>query len=212
MVKAGRDILGEKFWTGAVPQGGQVLTQPATWVNPADGASWVFVANNSGIAGLKLVVDANGAPSLQAVWHQSPGGTSPIIANGVLYYATSGSIRALDPVSGGGALWQGAIGGIHWESPIVANGMVYVTDENGEADGVWTSGSFDGYSNSDEHGLALKNADAPPNCLADPDTHRDGHADRHVSLSEHGARGSSGELLATGRKQRDRRARPDQSS
>ena len=98
----------------------------------ADGTSWVFVANGNGIAGLKLVI-SGGAPSLQAAWHQAPGGTSPIVANGVLYYAAGGSsIRALVPVSGGVPLWQGTIGGIHWESPIVANGMIYSADENAQ--------------------------------------------------------------------------------
>ena len=28
-----------------VPQGGVVLTQPAVWVNPGDGSTWVFVVN-----------------------------------------------------------------------------------------------------------------------------------------------------------------------
>jgi hypothetical protein len=30
----------------------------------------------------------------------------------------------------GATLWQGAIGGVHWESPIVVNGVLYVTDES----------------------------------------------------------------------------------
>src|SRR5438128_1110865 len=32
-----------------VPQGGGVLPQPAVWINPADGATWAFVANGNGI-------------------------------------------------------------------------------------------------------------------------------------------------------------------
>ena len=48
-----------------VPQGGEVLTQPAVWVNPNDGSTWVFVANDSGISGLKLTLDASHTPLLQ---------------------------------------------------------------------------------------------------------------------------------------------------
>lgn len=33
----------------SVPQGGEVLTQPAVWRNPKEGSTWVFVANDSGI-------------------------------------------------------------------------------------------------------------------------------------------------------------------
>jgi outer membrane protein assembly factor BamB len=46
-----------------VPQRGEVLPQPATWTNPADGSSWLFVANAAGISGLQLVVQASGMPA-----------------------------------------------------------------------------------------------------------------------------------------------------
>jgi outer membrane protein assembly factor BamB len=115
----------------SVPQGGEVVTDIAVWINPADGSTWAFVANGNGVSGLSLAIDGSGNPSLATVWQSGPGGTSPIVANGVLYYAsTSGQLRALNPTSGT-QLWQGAIGGIHWESPIVANGVVYITDESG---------------------------------------------------------------------------------
>ena len=111
-----------------VPQSGEVLTQPAVWVNPADGQTWVFVATDRGLAGLELQVAGNGMPSLQPAWQEGSGGTSPIVANGILYQATrSNSVVALDPTTGT-KLWQGTIGGIHWESPVVANGVLYVTD------------------------------------------------------------------------------------
>ncbi len=118
--------------TVPVPQGGRVLTQPAVWINRNDHATWVFVANANGISGLKLVFDANGMPSLDPVWHRSPGGTSPIVAEDVLYYASSGQILGLLPLNGQ-TLWQNnGIGAIHWESPIVANGVLYITDESGK--------------------------------------------------------------------------------
>ena len=117
-----------------VPQGGQVLTQPAVWTNPADGNTWVFVGNGSGISGLKLVVAGNGTPSLSQQWVVSAaaGGTStsPIMAGDVLYYAGSSGVHAMNPLTGG-SLWNNSgIGGIHWESPVVAGGVLYVTDES----------------------------------------------------------------------------------
>jgi hypothetical protein len=109
-----------------VPQGGNVLSQPAVWINPADGSTWVFVTTNNGASGLKLFVDANGNPMLASQWQNATGGTSPVIANNVLFYAGNTSIRALDPTTGV-PLWSASVGGsIHWQSPVVANGMVYV--------------------------------------------------------------------------------------
>jgi PQQ-like domain len=115
-----------------VPQGGEVLTAPAVWVNPADNHTWVFVANSQGISGLELTIAGDGTPGLDSQWQLGTGGTSPIVANGLLFYATPGRIRALDPLNGH-ELWSDtAIGGIHWESPIVDNGALYITDESGQ--------------------------------------------------------------------------------
>lgn len=114
-----------------VPSGEMVFTAPAVWVNSRDNASWVFVGTYNGLAAFRLLVDKSGVPSLKLEWKQSDGSSSPIIANGVLYCAVSGSVRALDPVSGK-VLWHdGNVGRIHWESPIVDNGVLYITDESG---------------------------------------------------------------------------------
>lgn len=119
---------GELFST-AVPQHGEVLTQPAVWTNPSDNSVWTFVTNGSGISGLKVVAN-NGAPQLQTVWQTTSGGSSPLIANNVLYYAGSNKIQALDPTTGA-QLWQDTtIGGIHWASPFIANGVLYITDNS----------------------------------------------------------------------------------
>ena len=115
----------------AVPQGGQVLTQPANWVDGA-GTSWVFVANNSGISGLKLQA-TGGTPSLVPIWSQAAAGTTPIVAGGVLFYLSKNGVRALDPATGT-QLWTDAAGGsgLHWQSPIVTNGRLYFTDGGGK--------------------------------------------------------------------------------
>ena len=123
--------IGGEIHSLNVPQGGEILTAPAVWVNPKDKSAWVFVANGNGISGMKLSVGKNGIPNLGLVWKKSNGGASPIVANGILYYAGSGNISAVNPTTGA-VLWKStAIGGIHWESPIVANGKLYITDESG---------------------------------------------------------------------------------
>ncbi len=114
-----------------VPSGEMVFSQPSVWVNPKDKSSWVFIGTYNGLSAFKLQIDASGMPYLQLQWKQSEGSSSPVIADNVLYCAVSGSIRALDPVTGK-RLWRSNdIGRIHWESPIVDNGVLYITDESG---------------------------------------------------------------------------------
>ncbi len=132
----------------ALPQGGEVLPQPAVWTD-ATGAVWVYVTTSGGIAGFKVAVDGNGNPTLPqgGTWSTNEGGSSPIIVGGILYYSGSSSGRngtnsvfALDPTTGN-VLWSGklsshvaganTVGGIHWESPIIVGGKLYVPSENG---------------------------------------------------------------------------------
>ena len=123
--------LGGELQKLLLPQGGQVLTAPAIWQSPSDGRIWAIVANGSGISGLELTLGGGGAPLLVSRWTNGNGGTSPVVVNGILYYASYSGMRALDPTTGS-QLWSDAsIGGIHWESPIVVSGRLYVTDEAG---------------------------------------------------------------------------------
>jgi outer membrane protein assembly factor BamB len=126
----GTGHTGGEVFTMSVPMGGAILTQPAVWVNPADHSTWVFVTNGYGSAGLQLTVNASGDASLTSKWNGS-GGTSPLIANGVVFIARSGIISAFNAVTGS-LLWSdNQIGSIHWESPIVVNGVLYITDQSG---------------------------------------------------------------------------------
>jgi len=112
----------------SAPQGGGIFSTPAVWVRPSDGSTWVFVANGSGTSGLRLSVTA-GAPTLTPQWTKGGGSFSPLLANGILYGAGTGVVRALSPVTGD-LLWSdsSSVGSVHWESPVVANGFVYLAD------------------------------------------------------------------------------------
>ncbi len=113
-----------------IPRGGEMFSTPATWSNPADGSSWTFITTANGISGVKINVDGAGNPSLSPVWTNATGGTSPIVVNGVLFYASGGKVLGLDPATGHSIWTSSAIGGIHWESPVVVNGILYITDES----------------------------------------------------------------------------------
>ncbi len=134
--QGGPGHLGGELQLIPVPQGGTVLTQPAAWVDPATKTSWVFVANNNGISAFKVVLGTGGKPKLTPAWTHTgsaSGGTSPIIAGGVLFYLTNGGARALDPATGQ-VLWTDTSGtvGLHWQSPIVVNGALYYADGGGD--------------------------------------------------------------------------------
>ena len=123
---------------GGIPQGGELLSQPCIWVNPADGSTWVFIGNGGGLSGLQLAVDGGGNPSLVTQWQRGAqsADTSPLIANNVLYFHgnVSGSnvLTAYTPTTGS-PLWSVTIGnGVHWQSPVVANGA---TDAPGLSQG-----------------------------------------------------------------------------
>lgn len=127
----GPNHTGGELQKMAVPQGGQVHTQPSTWVNPADGSTWVFVATSAGLSGLRVELRGS-TPSLVTQWTTTTGGTTPLLANGVLYYLTRGGLEAVNPTTGVRLWTDGANTGVHWQSPIVVNGYVYYPDGSGK--------------------------------------------------------------------------------
>lgn len=119
-----------------------VLTQPAVWTDPENGAIWLFVTNYCAIGGYQVVTTAAGITALRPVWSVPTGASSPVIAGGVLFAASTDphdkAVIALDPRTGS-QLWssavptaKGSIDVIHWESPIVIGGRLYCTDEMGQ--------------------------------------------------------------------------------
>lgn len=116
-----------------VPQGGQVLTHPVVWRAPNNDI-WMYVCNDGGVSALKLNATGDGwvpgAGGGNAQWKDLRRCSSPTMANGVLYAADNAYIRAYNPTTGQ-ILWSNTeIGSIHWETPIVVNGVLYITDES----------------------------------------------------------------------------------
>ena len=125
---APRNIGGE-LQILSVPQGGAVMTQPEAWYDAATQRVWLFVANHRGVSAMQLDADP---PEIVPMWKRSDvKGTSPVLANGMLFVATSHAITALDAATGE-VLWRdNSIGEIHWQSPIVVNKQVFLSDANG---------------------------------------------------------------------------------
>jgi outer membrane protein assembly factor BamB len=124
-------------WTGGelqqlqLPQGGYNFTAPAVWTD-AEKHTWVYFANDRGISALELVDNGDG-PQLVERWRgPSAGNSSPVVVNGVVFCARNNRISALDARTGN-ELWfdDTHIGNIHWQSPIVVNGALYMSDLDG---------------------------------------------------------------------------------
>ena len=120
--------LGGELQKIAAPGGQEVLTLVVSAPDPAGGEPWIDVANDAGVAGYQW---DGAAAGLVRRWIVSPGATSPAWAGGLLFVARTGLLRALDPVTGETVWSDTGIGAIHWQSPIVAKGNVYIEDESG---------------------------------------------------------------------------------
>lgn len=114
--------------------GGGMREQPAVWANPADHSTWLFIGNGSGISGVQLGLNGSNQPVLSYRWNVGDSSTSPIVANGVLYHAdsNSGGVVARDPLTGNVLGTSRPIGGVHWQSPILVDGTIYITDNNAQ--------------------------------------------------------------------------------
>ena len=135
--------------------GPEIKPQPAVWVNPADSSSWIYVTSYSnGSAAYKIALTA-GKPSLQLQWPKAmatfPSGTSPVAANGVVYYMSGNHLVALDAVTGAsrsaGSAWATtSFSSQHWQSPILVNGRLYLFNDASPAQ-LWVfelDGAFKG--------------------------------------------------------------------
>jgi outer membrane protein assembly factor BamB len=113
---------------------GDVVPHPVVWTD-SGGQIWVFITTTTktDLYAYK-VVTSGGTTQLQQVYHNSNAGTSPLMANGLLYLQTNANLRVVDPPTGN-VLYNSnthgvTLGNAHWESPLVMNGRVFIVDES----------------------------------------------------------------------------------
>ena len=135
---SGHDALGGEVQRLSIPGGGQLFTAPAVW--RMGGRTTVFVAGENGTGAYVL----RGGKLFQA-WANGKGGTSPVMAGGLLY--------VYDPSGGGVYIYRpgssqpiaklaGSAG--HWNSPIVVDG--HVVEPEGNANDHQRTGSLEIFS------------------------------------------------------------------
>jgi hypothetical protein len=115
-----------------IRSGSGLFSAPAVW------GSLVFLATGSSTDAYRLR-----NRRLEHVWGNGTGGTSPVVAGGLLYvYDPGGGLNVYAPANGRRLATLPAGAG-HWESPIVAGGRVILPE--GNANGHATSGVLDVY-------------------------------------------------------------------
>jgi hypothetical protein len=123
---------GGELQTVSTPGGAMLFSAPAIWKG-----KWAFVATDRGTVAWLLR-----GGRLHAVWSNGNGGTSPVVAGNLLYVAGNGSVNVYVPTSGRRVATLPS-GDVHWQSPIVAGGLVVMPE--GNANDHATSGLLDLY-------------------------------------------------------------------
>jgi hypothetical protein len=123
---------GGELQTLPAPGPTDVFSEPAVW-----NGKWVFVSTSAGTEALLFK-----GGRLHSVWSNHTGGTSPALAGSLLYVAGDGAVHVYVPTSGREVATLPS-GAVHWQSPIVADGRVAVTE--GNANDHATSGVLDIY-------------------------------------------------------------------
>jgi hypothetical protein len=91
----------------------------------AGATTWLFAADNGGTAAWTL-----SSGRLQQSWKNGNGGTSPVIAGGLLYvYDPGGGLRVYVPQTGK-EITTLESGSGHWNSPIVVDGRIALPEGN----------------------------------------------------------------------------------
>ncbi|MEO8910849.1 MAG: PQQ-binding-like beta-propeller repeat protein [Gemmatimonadaceae bacterium] len=107
----------------STPSGTDLFTAPA--VLREGGVTWLFAADNGGIAAWTLT-----GGRLQERWKNGTGGTSPVLAGGLLYvYDPGGGLHVYAPDTGR-EIVKLDCGSGHWNSPIVVDGMIVLPEGN----------------------------------------------------------------------------------
>jgi hypothetical protein len=107
----------------STPSGTDLFTAPAVWHR--SNVTWMFAADNGGTQAWRF---RNGR--LASAWRHASGGTSPIVAGGLLWvYGPAGGLFVYVPTSGR-LVATLAAGSGHWNSPIVVDGRVALPEGN----------------------------------------------------------------------------------
>ncbi|MBV8531546.1 MAG: PQQ-binding-like beta-propeller repeat protein, partial [Candidatus Eremiobacteraeota bacterium] len=153
LVQGGKDSVLKLLNRAALPGvGGELqlidlpnglFSTPAVWTD-ASNKAWIFLGFSDVVEAYRLETNGSGVSQLVGIWQNggagstSGEGTSPVVANGILFVAFDGAIVALNAMTGN-ELWSSAmpsagktIGSVHWQSPIVVNGWVYCSDQSGD--------------------------------------------------------------------------------
>jgi len=129
-----RGHKGGELNTVSTPSGTDLFTAPA--VVRTKGGLWLFAADNGGTAAYRVRNS-----KLVFAWRNSTGGTSPIVAGGLLYvYDPNGGLNVYTPF-GGKLVARLTAGNGHWNSPIVVDGRIALPE--GNANDHSTSGYLD---------------------------------------------------------------------
>jgi PQQ-like domain len=120
------------------PGGAELFSQPAVWRHGS--STTVFVATAGGTTAYQLR-----GRRLSRGWSNGTPGSSPVIAGGLLWiYDINGGLNVYSP-GNGKRLATLPCGGGHWNSPIIAGGVVAEPEGGSNADSA-TSGILNLYS------------------------------------------------------------------
>ena len=109
---------------------GQLFSVPAIYQG-----RWVFIATGGSTAAFRF-----SGGKLHPAWSNGTGGTSPVVAGGLLYVAGDGAIHVYTPANGR-LVATLPTGSVHWQSPIVVDKMIAMPE--GNANDHATSGVLD---------------------------------------------------------------------
>ncbi len=112
--------LGGALQSIAGPGRTDIFSQPAVW-RSSDGRIFVYVTSGAGTSAYQLT----SGNRLRVAWQSDQGGTSPVLAGGLLYVynENQGVLNVYRPVSGRVLATLPAAPG-HWNSPIVVGGRI----------------------------------------------------------------------------------------
>lgn len=125
---------GGELQSVSTPSGSDLFTAPA--VLHAGATTLMFVADGGGTQAWRF-----SGGRLASLWKNGTGGTSPVVAGGLLYvYDPGGGIHVYDPATGS-PITTLTSGRGHWNAPIVIDGRIILPE--GSANDHATTGTID---------------------------------------------------------------------